>query len=60
MSTNHPPTPPPKVQHQATEAELIEADLHNNINKAQNAWRAQENAALRSQMHLQNLPGGPY
>ena len=52
--TGQPAAPPP------TEADLIAADLHNNINKAQNAWRAQEDAALRAQMRFQNLPGGPY
>ena len=60
MSTLHHITPPAGAPHQATEAELIAADLHNNINKAENAWRAQEDAALRAQMRFQNLPGGPY
>lgn len=60
MSPNHPITPPAGTPHQATEAELIEADLHNNVNKAENAWRAQEDAALRAQMRFQNLPGGHY
>lgn len=63
MNTLHPTTQPAASAQQvasATEAELIAADLHNNINRAQNAWRTQEDAALRAQMRFQNLPGGPY